>query len=65
MHQFEFGLGQRLANRSQVDRLTTRHAAGAGSNSKYPDHLDLARRIKRLVAGNDFKGKRLQAVADK
>ncbi len=62
MHQFEFGLFERFADRSQVDGLTAGHAARAAGVGEQGDHFELA--LTERLAGQQFEGQCLQAVAD-
>ena len=64
VHQFEFGLGQRLANRRQIDRLAAGHAAGAGGVASTRTISIWRTGIEPLLAARSLEGQRLQAVAD-
>jgi hypothetical protein len=64
VHQFQLGLIQRLADRSQVDRLAASHAAGAAGVSEQGNHFELPTRLVEWLAGEKLESQRLQAVAD-
>ena len=65
VHEFEFRLVKRLADRGEIDGLAAGHAARAAGVGQQGDHFELACRTSPIGwLGQQLEGQRLQAVAD-